>query len=263
MNNRSGSVFSGQVITYDGLGNPDRTTDALGRVTDQDYDPLQRLVRSMQDANGLKAQTDVKYNARDQITQVTDPNRLNTFYRYNGFGEQIQLESPDTGITDYGYDAAGLLATKKDANDATAHRYTYDALNRPKAIFYTASGPADVEYDYDTVNSLCASGETFALGRVTAMRTDGTELKYCYNRFGQVARKVQTVGARSLMLQYAYTLGGQLRAMTYPDGAVGDYIRDPQGRIQEIGVQPASGVRTVLLSNATYEPFGPVIRTTP
>ena len=245
-------------LTYDGLGNPDRTTDALGRVTDQDYDPLRRLVRSMQDANDQKAQTDVKYNARDQITQVTDPNRLNTFYRYNGFGEQIQLESPDTGITDYGYDAAGLLATKKDANDATAHRYTYDTLSRPKAIFYTASGPADVEYDYDIINSVCASGETFAMGRVTAMRTDGTELKYCYSRFGEVVRKVQTVGTRSLTLQYAYTLGGQLRAVTYPDGAVVDYVRDSQGRIQEIGVKPTSGVRAVLLNNATYEPFGPV-----
>ena len=228
-------------LTYDGLGNPDRTTDALGRVIDQDYDPLRRLVRSMQDANGLKAQTDVKYNARNQITQITDPNRLSTFYRYNGFGEQIQLESPDTSITDYGYDTAGLLATKKDANDATAHRYTYDALSRPKAIFYTASGPADVEYDYDTINSMCASGETFALGHVTAMRADGTELKYCYDRFGQVVRKVQTVGTRSLTLQYAYTLGGQLQAMTYPDGAVVDYVRDPQGRIQEIGVKPTSG----------------------
>ncbi|QQQ01283.1 RHS repeat-associated core domain-containing protein [Lysobacter enzymogenes] len=245
-------------FTYDALGNPDRTTDALGRITDQDYDPLGRLVRTLQDVGGLEVQTDVRYNARDQIIQVTDPNRLATHYRYNGFGDHIQLESPDTGITDYTYDAAGQLATKKDANDAAANRYTYDALGRPKAIFYTATGPADVEYDYDTVNTECTAGQTFALGRLTASRTEGNELKYCYDRFGRIVRKVQIVAGRSFTLQYAYTLGGSLSAITYPDGVVVDYVRDAQSRIKEIGVRPSGGIRTTLLSNATYEPFGPV-----
>ncbi|ALN60824.1 Rhs family protein [Lysobacter enzymogenes] len=245
-------------FTYDALGNPDRTTDALGRITDQDYDPLGRLVRTLQDVGGLEVQTDVRYNARDQIIQVTDPNRLATHYRYNGFGDHIQLESPDTGITDYTYDDAGQLATKKDANDAAANRYTYDALGRPKAIFYTATGPADVEYDYDTVNSECTAGQTFAQGRLTGSRTEGNELKYCYDRFGQVVRKVQIVAGKSFTLQYAYTPGGKLSAVTYPDGAMVDYVRDAQARIQEIGIRPTGGARTVLLNNATYAPFGPV-----
>ncbi len=242
---------------YDTLGRLIRTTDPLGRIADQAHDPLSRLARTLQDVGGLNVQTDFAYDALDRLTQVTDPKRLTTHYRYNGLGDQIRLESPDTGITDFTYNEAGQLATRKDANDAVAHRYTYDALNRPKAVFHTASGPADVEYDYDTVHSACAAGETFALGRVAAMRADGTELKYCYDRFGQVVRKLQTAAGVSLSLQYAYTLGGQLRAMTYPDGAVVDYVRDAQGRIQEIGVKPAGGTRQVLLGNATYEPFGP------
>ncbi|MGO1070273.1 RHS repeat-associated core domain-containing protein [Lysobacter sp. CA199] len=243
---------------YDADGNPDRTTDALGRITDQDHDPLGRLSRTLQDVGGLNVETNYEYNALDQITKVTDPKRLSTHYRYNGFGDQVQLESPDTGITDYTYNAAGLVATKKDANDAVPHSYTYDALNRPKTVSYTAAGAPDVEYDYDTVNSVCTAGETFAIGRVTAMRTDGTELKYCYDRFGQVTRKVQTVDGKSLTLRYAYTLSGQLRAIAYPDGAVADYVRDSQGRVKEVGVTPAGGVRAVLLTGATYEPFGPV-----
>ncbi|ROU08958.1 RHS repeat-associated core domain-containing protein [Lysobacter enzymogenes] len=189
---------------------------------------------------------------------MTDPNRLATHYRYNGFGDQVQLESPDTGITDYTYTAAGQLATKKDANDATAHRYTYDALGRPKAIFYTATSPADVEYHYDTVNAECTAGQTFALGRLTANRTEGNELKYCYDRFGQVVRKVQIVAGKSFTLKYAYTIGGHLYTVTYPDGTTVDYARDAQARIKEIGVRPYGGTRTVLLNNAAYEPFGPV-----
>ncbi|ALN90038.1 RHS repeat-associated core domain protein [Lysobacter gummosus] len=245
-------------LTYDSRGNPNTSTDALGRITDQDYDPLNRLIRTLQDANGLAVDTKVKYNARDQVAQVTDPNGLATTYGYNGLGDQTRLESPDTGITDFTYDAAGLLATKKDANDATAHRYTYDVLGRPTAIFYTAAGTADVEYDYDTASAACAAGETFAKGRLSAMRTDGTELQYCYDRFGRVARKVQIVSGKSFTLRYAYNNAGRLQAVTYPDGAVADYTRDASGRIAQVHVTPAGGVRTPLLTGATYQPFGPV-----
>ncbi|MEH6413925.1 RHS repeat-associated core domain-containing protein [Pseudomonas sp. CGJS7] len=242
---------------YDKSGNPDRVTDALLRKTDRAYDPLNRLRTVLQDAEGLKAETNLEYNAFDQITKVKDPKRLDTVYHYNGFGELTKLTSPDTGVTDYTY-SVGLLATKKDANDPAAHRYTYDALSRPKAIFYTATGPVDVEYDYDTVNAECVAGETFAVGRVTAMRADGTELKYCYDRFGQIVRKLQIVAGKSFLLRYGYTVAGDLRTMTYPNGTVVDYVRDTQRKIREIGIKPPGLGRTVLLNNATYEPFGPV-----
>ncbi|QWF15380.1 RHS repeat-associated core domain-containing protein [Lysobacter capsici] len=245
---------------YDANGNPDQVTDALLRSSTRAVDPLNRLSISVQDAGagGLAAETKFKYNAFDQITQVTDPNALNTTYAYNGFGDRTKLTSPDTGVTDYTYNSAGLLATKKDANDAVAHRYTYDVLGRPKAVFYTAAGPADVEYDYDTVNTECTAGQSFATGGLTATRTEGNELKYCYDRFGQVVRKVQIVAGKSFTLSYTYTLAGNLDTLTYPDGTTVDYVRDSQARITEVGVRPNGGSRTVLLNNAAYEPFGPV-----
>jgi RHS repeat-associated protein len=244
-------------FSYDANGNGDITTDALGRKTDNDYDPLDRLAKTLQDVGGINAKIEYKYDALDRLTQVTDPKGLNTTYGYNGLGDQIQLSSPDTGVTNFSYNSAGQVTTKQDANDASPHTYTYDALGRPKTVSY-GSGSADVEYDYDTVNSVCTAGETFAVGRVAAMRTEGTELKYCYDRFGRIVRKVQSVDSQSFTVRYAYTLAGQLQAMTYPDGAVADYVRDNQGRITEIGVTPAGGVRSVLLNNASYKPFGPV-----
>ncbi|WDL16288.1 hypothetical protein [Xanthomonas campestris] len=50
---------------------------------------------------------------------------------------------------------------------------------------------------------------------------------------------------------YDYTVGGQLRRMTYPDGAVVDYVRNAQGQATEVGVTPAGGSRQVLLGNAS------------
>ncbi|QWF15286.1 RHS repeat-associated core domain-containing protein [Lysobacter capsici] len=246
-------------FTYDVDGNPDLTTDALGRVVNQDHDSLNRLTSTLQQINGESVQTQLEYNMLDQVTKVTDPNGLNTLYAYNGFGDQTQLTSPDNGIANYTYNSAGLLATKQDANDAAPHRYVYDALNRPTAVFYTAAGAADVEYDYDTVNSTCAAGETFALGRVSAMRTEGTELKYCYDRFGQVVRKVQSIGSQSFTLRYAYTPTGRPKSVTYPDGAIAEYEYIGHGRIGKINVTPAVGPATVLLRDAIYQPFGPTL----
>ncbi|WP_096376563.1 RHS repeat-associated core domain-containing protein [Lysobacter enzymogenes] len=245
------------VYRYDGRGNQDRTTDALGRITDQTYDPLNRLVRTLQDVGGLNVETKFEYDPLDRVAKVTDPKGLDTVYSYNGFGDQVRLSSPDTGVATYTYNAAGGVATKQDANDAVPHRYVYDALNRTKAIYYSASGGADVEFDYDTVNSACAVGETFAAGRVSAMRKDGTELKYCYDRFGQVVRKVQAIDAGVLTMRYAYTLGGELKSVTYPDGSIADYTRDGRGRVTEIGVTPSAGVRSVVLTGVAYEPNGP------
>ncbi|ALN88646.1 RHS repeat-associated core domain protein [Lysobacter capsici] len=244
------------VFSYDKEGNLELTTDALGRKTRQSYDPLNRLISTLQDVDTLQADTKMEYNALDQVTKVTDPNGLDTVYAYNGFGDQTQLTSPDTGVATYTYNSAGLLATKHDANDAAAHRYTYDALNRPTAVFYTAAGPADVEYDYDTVNGVCAADETFALGRVTAMRTEGTELKYCYDRFGQMVRKVQSVNGQSFTLRYAFNKGF-LQSITYPDGAIADYIYTGT-RILEIGITPAAGTRSVVVKNGFYNPLGPI-----
>lgn len=253
---------------YDDNGNPNLATDALGRQTVQSHDPLNRLSKTLRQVSitpvggttpvVTPVESTLTYNALDQVSSVTDPKSLTTTYDYNGFGDRTNLISPDTGITDYTYNAAGSVATKKDANDAVAHRYTYDALNRPTAAFYTATGAADVEYDYDTVNSGCTTGQTFALGQLTATRAEGTELRYCYDRFGQVVRKTQTVSGVSLSLGYTYTAAGDLSTVVYPDGTTVDYVRDAQARIKEVGVRPNGGTRTVLLNSAAYEPFGPV-----
>ena len=252
------SAQNATTFDYDVNGNLELTTDALGRKTRQSYDALNRLKRTLQDVDGLAAETKLDYNAYDEVTKVTDPKGLNTIYSYNGFGDHNQLESPDTGITHYGYNSAGLLTSKQDANDAQAHTYTYDALNRPKTVSYTATGDPDVEYDYDTVNADCLSDESFAVGRVTAMRTEGTELKYCYDRFGQLVRKIQTAGGRSFSLRYAYYGPGRLKSLTYPDGTVADYVPTADGGIQEIGITPVGGTRSVVIKYAYYNPLGPV-----
>jgi RHS repeat-associated protein len=243
-------------FSYDSHGNPDTTTDALGRVTDQNHDPLNRLIRSLQDVGGLAVETKLAYNALDQVTQVTDPKGLNTTYGYNGFGDQTQLSSPDTGVTSYTYDSAGNRGSQTDARGVTSS-YSYDALNRLIGVSYPTAG-LNTTYTYDSVQSACSTGETFAKGRLTAMTDASGSTQYCYDRFGQLARKVQSSNGKVFTLRYAYTPSGRISSLTYPDGAVANYVRDVQGKISQIEVTPAGATPQVLLNQASHHPFGPV-----
>ncbi|MEG3790981.1 DUF6531 domain-containing protein, partial [Lysobacter sp. CCNWLW3] len=245
--------------TFDADGNPNLVTDPLSRVVDHDFDPLNRVSRTVQDPGGIAAETLYQYDALDQVTQVTDPKGLNTGYTYNGFGDVTALSSPDTGLTQYGYDSAGNLDSRLDANDAQAHTYDYDALNRLTSVSMLAtSGGNDIVYQYDIFNTGCGGEPSFARSRLTGINKNfGAALRYCYDRFGQVETKMQIVGGRFFMVNYSYTAAGDLKTVNYPDGAVVDYVRNAQGRITEVGVTPNGGSRTVLLNQAGYAPFGP------
>lgn len=247
--------------TYDADGNPNLVTDPLSRVVDHDYDPLNRIARTVQDPGGIGAETTYQYDALDNVTRVTDPKGLQTNYSYNGFGDVTQLTSPDTGLTQYGYDSAGNLDSRLDANDAQAHTYDYDALNRLTSVSMLAtSGGNDIVYQYDGFNTGCGGEPSFAQGRMTrTTKNFGATMLYCYDRFGQVETKMQIVGGRFFMVSYTYTAAGAVKSINYPDGAVVDYVRNAQGRITELGVTPNGGSRTVLLNQAGYAPFGPAV----
>lgn len=243
-------------FTYDGNGNLSTVTDALGRVSDNDYDPLNRLARTLQDVAGIAAETRFKYDALDNLTQVTDPKGLVTSYTYNGLGDLTRLQSPDTGTTTYSYDSAGNRKTQTDARGVTT-AYSYDALNRLTGIAYPTPS-LNITYAYDATPSVCEAGETFTAGRLTIMEDGSGATRYCYDRFGHMVRKVQTTDGLDFVVRYAYTRAGNLQAIVYPDGSIVDYLRDANGRIAEVGIARAGNPREVLLAQASYHPFGPV-----
>ncbi|WP_237384620.1 RHS repeat-associated core domain-containing protein [Xanthomonas campestris] len=240
---------------HDLNGNTNTVTDALGHKTQNDYDPLNRLARTLQDVGSIATETKFDYDAFDNLIKVTDPKGLETSYAYNGLGDLTKLTSPDTGVTTYTYDSAGNRATQTDARNIKT-TYSYDALNRLTKVAYPTSS-LNVSYTYDVSQTTCASGETYAIGRLARMQDGSGSTDYCYDRFGNLVRKVQTTNGKVFVLRYAYTKSGQLSRLTYPDGAVVDYVRNAQGQTTEVGVTPAGGSRQVLLGNASYYPFGP------
>jgi len=247
-------------FTYDVNGNRDVTTDALGRKSDNDYDSLGRLTKTIQDLGGIGATTEFKYDAQDNLIEVKDPKALTTRYQYNAFGDLIRLESPDTGVTAYSYDNAGNQTSVLDARGELVS-FTYDALSRMTSASY-ADASLNVTYIYDTVAADCEAFETFPIGRLSLMSDSSGETRYCYDRLGNMTRKVQVTDGQSFTLRYSYTKAGQVSTMRYPDGVQVDYVRDGLGRVTELGLTPSSGARQILLTGASYHPFGPVAKWT-
>jgi RHS repeat-associated protein len=245
---------------YDGNGNLVQSADGLGIATQQTYDGLNRLVKTLQNYNGVdpatsNTETDYAYDARDHLRSVTDPDGLVTSYTYDGLDNLTDLSSPDTGHTSYAYDRAGNRTSQTDARGVTS-TYTYDALNRLVAVSYPTSS-LNVTYAYDQSNAVTGCATSYPIGRLTTMTDGSGSTTYCYDRRGNVIRKTQVTGSATLTTQYGYTVGDRLASITYPSGIVVTYTRDAGGRVT--GVLAKVGANNVkLITHATYYPFGPL-----
>ena len=76
------------------------------------FDRLNRLKKLTDPDLG---ETDLTYDARDNLSSLTDAEDLTTSFVLNGFGDVICQTSPDTGVTDYVVNAMGLVTSKTDA----------------------------------------------------------------------------------------------------------------------------------------------------
>jgi RHS repeat-associated protein len=256
---------------YDAVGNATSERDPLLRDTRHAYDALGRLRATIRNVGGIAAQTQVQYDALDRVVQVTDPGELNTFYRYNGFGDLLELISPDTGTTTSTYDVAGRLATRIDARNITS-TYGYDLIDRVTSVAYPDSS-RNLGFVYDAPPAECPAGETFHIGRLARMTVGGSDsTAFCYDRFGNLTRKVQTTQGRSFTVRYDHAsrvrngtdAPGRPRpptplvfGMTYPDGTQVRIGRNGSGDATDLTVTLANGQTKTLLSGTVHYPFGP------
>ena len=191
-----------------------------------EYDPLHRLKASIDPLDG---RVGYRYDAQDNLREVTDPRGLKTGYTYNGFNELLALASPDTGNAQYRYDASGNLVQRTDSRNIVAN-YSYDAANRLLRIAYPDE---TLDYAYDEV-----AGGAGAKGRLTTMSDGSGRTRHVYDAQGRVTAKVQQLGAddnaaarRTMGMAYA---NGLPSAMQLPSGATVAYRYASDGRIREL-----------------------------
>ena len=78
------------VYVYDAVGNPTRTTDPDGTITQTAYDALGRKTVTTTRGNRV---THYAYNNRGQLASMTDPDGLITYYAYDVFGDVRKIET--------------------------------------------------------------------------------------------------------------------------------------------------------------------------
>jgi len=234
----------GQDTAYaiDQLGDPYQITDALGtNITTQVYDVLGRLATHSAPDGG---NTSFNFDALGNTHDISDP-KFNTEYDADAYGDVLTRTSPDTGSTTYVYDLAGNLHTKTDARGVMA-TYGYDALNRLTSVTYPDTSK-DVTYAYDDQGS-------HGVGRLYSVTDPSGTTVYGYDVYGNVADKLVTMAGHAFPpVAYQYDNDDALTGITYPSHMQVTYTRDAEERISSVAV--GSGT---IVSNITYQPFGPV-----
>lgn len=187
--------------------------------------------------------------------RITDPKGLATHYKRDGLGGLIEQRSPDTGITAQHTDVAGNVVSVTDARGQT-RRMRYDVLQRLVEMSFDGAPTETIRYAYDQADAACPAGETHAIGRLSWIADASGGTIYCYNALGQLTRKRQSTGGTVLELAYSYTPAGRLNSVRYPDGHTAVYARDANGRITNVDIANANGIRQSLIQEASYLPFG-------
>jgi RHS repeat-associated protein len=257
----SHTVFNaGDSGSYDANGNLVHSADALGIARQQGFDALNRLNSVIANYNGTdaatkNAQTALHNDALDRLDGVTDPDGLDTIYTYDGLSNRTELSSPDTGISNDTYDAAGNLLTHTDAKGIVSTS-NYDVLNRLVGTSYLDS-TLNVGYHYDEPDTATSCTASYPVGRLTRVVEQAISTVYCYDARGNVTQKSQTQGTTTDTIHYTYTLADRLSSQINASGNLVQYSRDTDGRISAITLQTPAGTRSAV-SAVSYLPFGPI-----
>jgi RHS repeat-associated protein len=137
----------GKITTYAYAPNRQTITDALGNVTQQEFDSSQRLLRLtdalvhvtsyVYDSLGNLSRTTfpdatfatASYDAARQQIADTDQAGRTTRFAYDAKGQLLQVTDAVGGITTYAYDAVGNRVAQSDANGHVT-QMSYDGLGR-------------------------------------------------------------------------------------------------------------------------------------
>ncbi|MEZ4461420.1 MAG: DUF6531 domain-containing protein, partial [bacterium] len=270
------------------------STDPTGRLIEQEFDLLGRLMlRREQRPTGFDV-TEYVTNRRGQVTSLLDPSGQVTTYEYNGFGELKSRKVPSAGVETWTYDLLGRQETWKQGDEWVRYDYNvqgdlhvenwggrlgnsteelaverlYDALGRPTRVDSTNLG----------VLPFGISGNCAASGFVRK--------EFSYDMAGRrVADSLQIGTCSPVVMSTTWsTLNDEWqRDVTYPGGngnLVHSQLFDGQGRLHEqevgwIGLPSGTTLSTAwdgdrmsqratsfaagvqpLLSDAAYDVFG-------
>ncbi|MFE6072513.1 RHS repeat domain-containing protein [Streptomyces sp. NPDC056525] len=237
------------------------TSDALGRVTEiRHYTTL--------GSSGPYRATTYGYDKRGNRTAVTDAAGNAWTYTYDARGRVTYTTDPDTGTTETKYDAADRPTIVTDELEQSTYT-SYDVLGRMTAVregSATATPVKEFKYDKDGALGLLeeskrhianADGGGDYINRVTGYDTEYRPT----SRETVIPSNDMTTGlAGTYAYSYTYTPTGKPLTATLPakGGLASEKVIT---RYNEDGLPETTSGRDWYTSDATYSPYGEVLRT--
>jgi RHS repeat-associated protein len=225
---------------YDSLGNPVRSTDPLGRVTERVYDPHGRVT-------ALKAPrvddqpnvTHFGYSRAGEQISVTDPSGATRLSTYDDRGRRItdtaveRLPSPTYFTTQYGYDdASNPVSTTTPGSSVT--RTSFNAAGEPVTV--TDPTGRTTSYGYDLAGRQVSAVDPAGLTTVTT-----------YDLLGRAVATAEVAGgAEQRRWTRSYDPNGNLLGIASPEGRLRSFTYDAANRLvrQEERVDASRTIRT-------------------
>ena len=259
------------------------STDALGHTTTYHYDAADRLV-GQSDANGV--QTQYQYTPRGWLASqrvapdgadASPEKAATTTYRYDAAGHITQMTDPDGVQTAYAYDANHQLVEQRDGLNQS-ETAQYDPAGNLTEWAYRSGPSAQMQwaeaYRYDAANQMetVQDGEHATQqvtrdsnGQVIALRDPlGRIHRYGYDVAGHLIREEQvgldknapltssTPFAALAVSRWRYDAADRLVQVTDPSGLSTDYQRDNIGQL--IGQHSPDTGTTLNLLDAVGNP---------
>jgi RHS repeat-associated protein len=147
-------------------------------------------------------------NKEQQPVRFTDGRGIKSEYCFDDFGRLVKVNSADTGVAIFNYDAADHLTSKTSGygtSEASTVQYRYDVAGRV-TMQLTREGMTMITY-----------GKS---GRPEKIVFPAGEEHYEYDSNARLVAHTRIIDGHSFTTRYAYDGCGQLSKKTLPDGQV-------------------------------------------
>jgi RHS repeat-associated protein len=207
--------------------------DALGNVTNFEYDLAGNLVRIVEPGN--LATTFVYDDENNLVQRITPGGNVTRFIYDDTFNQIDALLDPRSITTDYVADAEGNI-TRLNFADGTFTQRVFDTLGRISSITNRRGQTATFSYDADNRPTSIARTEgttSFAYdarSNITSATLGSETTQFVYD--GDKITSVTYASGKSI--QYSYDTQGRLSRMEDQDGFAVNYTYDAAGRISTV-----------------------------